>query len=107
MSVSAARTKGSKTEVETAPTEVPTEWEGDEGKPGSFVRNYLWPVLGGLAATVIPVIMTNLPQRLMDGWDATDGWFLLGTAGTAALGYFLVILQRHGGSKEPYTQQPK
>lgn len=92
------------------PEDRPTPLEADDGPqdaPGRFHRNYLYPILGGLATALIPVLTTELPTRFGDGVQPGD-WAAIGaTVGAAALGYFLTILQRHGGAREPWTQKPQ
>lgn len=74
---------------------------------GRFTRNYLWPLLGGLTTAVLTALSAEAPQRLADGIDKADAWALGGSILSACLGYFLVVLQRHGGSREPWVQPAK
>lgn len=69
----------------------------------SFVQDYLWPTLAGLALAVLQA----LSAEVLHGGLEFDGKQLLATAISAAAGYILMIGQRHGGSREPWVQPPK
>lgn len=77
------------------------------GMASKFALNYLWPILGGLATAVLTALTADAPARVADGVDRADAYALAGSVLSACLGYFLVLLQRHGGSREPWTQPPK
>jgi hypothetical protein len=80
--------------------------EGAQDTKSNFVKNFMWPMLMGLAAALVTALTTGLPNILADGLQPSDWPQIAGVLLAAGVGYLANVLTRYGGKGAPWVSPP-